>query len=566
MKALLAISVSLLLIPALAEDTKPATQMGTLTSRSELVLVPALVRDKSGKPVTGLSWNDFTLLEDGAERKIAVFEELTTSTSRPRRQASPAGEFSNYLANDPSPSRLTIIVMDSINTEFSDRAYAHDEILKFLKETAGSDEPIALLQLDRGGMNVIHDFTTDPAVLAKALRGLQLGAAPVAEHEQSLPAASALAFARSNENAQVARETQRLVMMLQDMENNYLADQQMLAVQLTLDGLQQIARAYGALPGRKSLIWASGGFPFSIDDLSRFFSDGTEPSSGTIAPTRNYLSDIVPRYENTWQALNNANIALYPVDVRGLVGLGPGVQTHVSASSLRAAGRRAGLTRLDTLATFREFASMTGGKAYVNTNDLAHAFHDAIDDSASYYMLGFYLAPDDRKPGWHRLQVRVKREHSQVRSRSGFYVMPENKDKNRARLSDIELAMNSPLDFTSLPVLARWTETMHNGQKTRTAFELILPANSAMVDESDHNHLSLDFQVAAREPTGNVVASNSRTLEAHLKPQTVARIRSSGITYKGALELPPGEYSVRFVVRDNLSGHLGSVAAPLKVP
>ncbi|MFI5089872.1 MAG: VWA domain-containing protein [Terriglobales bacterium] len=531
---------------ALAQDTKPPEPAPTITSRTELVLVPTLVREKSGAPISGLAKTDFTLLENGAERKIAVFEEIKTTALRQRRQALPAGEFSNYLVNEPAPWRVTLIVMDSINTQFSDRAYARDQILKFLGEMAGSNEPIALLQLHRGGVRVIHDFTTDPAVLAKALRRSRPGAAaPVADPEESLPDPTVMA------------ESQQLTNMMQDMEQNYLAAQRMMAAQLTLDGMQQIARAYAAIPARKSLIWASGGFPFSIDDLSRVLSGGTPPS---------YLIDILPLYEKTWQALNDANVALYPVDVRGLVVLGPSAASHVSASNLQSASRRAAWMQLDTIATFKEFADMTGGKAYFNTNDLTHAFHDAVEDSACYYMLGFYLAPDDRKPGWRKLQVKVKPQHAEVRTRSGFYVMPEDKDKAKSRQSDIALALTSPLDFTAVPLLARWTETTPNGDKKRAAFELVLPANAVLVAESDQNHMSLDFDAAAREPTGKIVTSHGRTVEAHLKPEALVQIRSDGITYKGALDLSPGQYTVRFVVRDNLSGRMGSVAAPLTVP
>jgi VWFA-related protein len=170
-----------------AQDTKTQEPTPTITSRTELVLVPTLVREKSGAPITGLAKADFTLLENGAEQKIAVFEEIKTSAVRQQRQALPAGEFSNYLVNEPAPRRVTLIVMDSINTQFADRSYAREHILKFLGEMAGSKEPIALLQLHRGGVRVIHDFTTDPAVLAEALRRFQLPEAPVADTEESLP-------------------------------------------------------------------------------------------------------------------------------------------------------------------------------------------------------------------------------------------------------------------------------------------------------------------------------------------------------------------------------------------
>jgi len=548
MRAVLAIPLSLmLLVPALGEDTKPAEQAPTLTSRSELVLVPTLVRDKSGSPIAGLSKSDFALLENGAEQKIAVFEEIKTAAVPAKRATLPAGEFSNYLVGQPALRRITIIVMDSINTQFADRAYAREQILKFLQEMAGDNDPIALLWLNRGGIKVVHDFTTDPIVLAKALRRSKPAAeTPFVDSEESLP------------DPTVLGESQQLASMMDNMEQNLLAAQRMLAVQLTLDGMQQIAKAYAAVPGRKSLIWASGGFPFSIDDMSRVLSGS--------AGLPSYLNDILPYYERTWQALNDANIALYPVDVRGLVVLGPSAGSRVSASNFGRVSQRAHLTHMDTLATFSEFAEMTGGQAYFNTNGLTHAFHDAVNDSASYYMLGFYLTQGDRRPGWRKLQVKVAHAGAHVRARSGFYVMPEEKSKDKARVSDIALALNSPLDFTSLPVLARWTEVAPDGDKKRAVFELVLPANAAIIDETDQNHMSIDFEAAVRAPEGKIVASHGRTVDAHLKPDAVAQIRASGITYKGDLDLPAGEYTVRFVVRDNLSGRMGSVAAPLRVP
>ena len=538
--------LALLLLPTTspaAEDSKPQQSSPKITSRSELVLVPTLVRDKSGAHVAGLSKGDFALLENGAEREISVFEEIRTSGARPSRPSLPAGEFGNYLGNQPVPGRVTIILMDAINTKFSDRAYAREQILKFLQETASSKEPIALLLLHRGGVRVIHDFTTDPAVLAEAVRRFQLGpGTPVAQTEEEDPILS--------------DETDQLSKAMQEMEGNILASERMLAAQLTLDGLEQICRAYAAIPGRKSVIWASGGFPFSVDDLSR-----------GLAGSR-FVTEIVRLYERTWHALNDADIAVYPVDVRGQVVLFPGGSRRMSGSpvNIQRSEQRAALKNQDTLDTFTEFADMTGGRAYFNTNDLAHAFHDAVDDSGSYYLLGFYLRPDDRKPGWRKLQVKVKPPHAQVRARSGFYVVPEDKDSNKTKLDEMALAMNSPLDFTSLPILGRWTDTTPKGEKKRATFELVLPANAVMVDESDQNHMSLDFAAAAREPTGKVVGNNGRSVEAHLKPESLAQIRSSGITYKGDLDLAPGKYIVRFVVRDNLSGRVGSVAAPLTVP
>ncbi len=271
-------------------------------------------------------------------------------------------------------------------------------------------------------------------------------------------------------------------------------------------------------------------------------------------------------YEKTWQALNDANIALYPVDVRGLVVRGPSAATHVTASGLQTANRRAAWAHQDTLTTFEQFADMTGGKAYFNTNDLVHAFHDSVDDSASYYMLGFYLA-------LQRPQARLAQAASQGQASARPGTRPQRLLRHARGQGQIQVQANRhrpgpefAARFHCRTVLARWTETTRNGDKKRTAFELI-PSRQCRpggrIRPEPHEHR---FRCRRPRTRGKIVASNGRTLDAHLKPESLQQIRSDGITYKGALDLPPGQYTVRFVVRDNLSGRMGSVAAPLTVP
>ena len=138
------------------------------TSRSELVLIPALVTDKSGNHISGLKKEDFTVLENGSERKVATFEEVTTDTkrlSRPKTQ----NAYSNTLGGGESTRRITLIVLDLLNTPFTDQAYARSELLKYLTKSVDQHEPTGLFTLTRSGMHIIHDFTTDPRVLVAAL-------------------------------------------------------------------------------------------------------------------------------------------------------------------------------------------------------------------------------------------------------------------------------------------------------------------------------------------------------------------------------------------------------------
>jgi hypothetical protein len=110
-----------------------------------------------------------------------------------------------------------------------------------------------------------------------------------------------------------------------------------------------------------------------------------------------------------------------------------------------------------------------------------------------------------------------------------------------------------------------WTGLEPKGKNLKVAFEIVLPANAATIEDSQGNLVNLEFIGVARGPSGQEAGHFSQTIQGKMKPETVEQIRSSGITYRNTLELPRGSYSVRFVVRDNLSGRMGSVLAPITV-
>ena len=157
----------------------------TFTSRTELVLIPALVTDKSGAHISGLKKEDFTVLENGVEQKIATFEEITSDAHRLSRPHNP-NEFSNAFTGGSSTGRITLIVLDFINTPFVDQANARRELLKYLMQSMDQGEPIGLYTLTRSGVHMIHDFTTDPRVLAAALHKVNGDMAPMVDTQQEV--------------------------------------------------------------------------------------------------------------------------------------------------------------------------------------------------------------------------------------------------------------------------------------------------------------------------------------------------------------------------------------------
>jgi VWFA-related protein len=528
------------------------------TARAELVLVPVLVTDKSGAHISGLKKEDFTVLENGAEQKIATFEEITSDAHRYSRPKNP-NEFSNSVAGAASNRRITIMVLDLLNTRFADQAYARQDLLKYLTQSVDQREPTALYTLTRSGIHVIHDFTTDPRVLVAALHKVKGDAFQMVDGEETVEAVTGAASVDGSAGVDpgtVQTEAQKLQTMMEDQELNFQSFQQRLAITYTLQAMQQVAQALAGFPGRKALIWASGGFPFSVSD-----------NTMQLAPAgRDSLTDVLPMYEHTWQLLNDAEIALYPVDVKGLQVVG--LPSASVSNPGRNYGRNMTTRNLDTQATLETFAAMTGGRAYFNSNDLVKGFRNAVDDSAEYYMLGYYLDRSKTKPGWRKLAVKVKREHVDIRARSGFFVTNATIDPENSRNSDVSSAFESPLDFTSLVLVARWNKVEPGKEpgKKRVNYEMHLAADPALIDDADNNHIVVEFIALAKTPEGKTVDHpTGQKVDAHLTAEKLAAVRQVGLAYNGALDLAPGEYTVRFVVRDDLSGRVGSVAAPLKV-
>ena len=527
------------------------------TARAELVLIPTLVTDKSGNHITGLKKEDFTVLENGAEQMIATFEEITSDPQRLSRPKNP-NEFANSLASESSNRRITLLVLDLINTPFMDQANARKDLLKYLTQSVDQREPTALYTLTRSGIHVVHDFTTDPRVLVAALHKVKGDTFQMVDSPEEVEAMTGSASPDGSAGVDpgaVQSEADKIQAMMEDAELNFKSFEQRLAITYTLEGMQQVAQALAGFPGRKSLIWAGGGFPFNVSD-----------NTMQLAPAgRDTLSDVLPMYEHTWQLLNNAQIALYPVDVKGLV-------VPMASVSVRNPGknyvRNMSWRQMDTQATLQTFASMTGGRAYYNSNDLVKGFRDAVNDSAEYYMLGYYLDRSKTKSGWRKLAVKVKRDHTEVRARSGFFVTNATVDPENSRNSDISSALQSPLDYTSLALVAHWDKVEPGKEpgKKHVNYEVRLAPDAALINDADNNHVALEFVALAKTPAGKQVDQPvGHNVDAHLTAEKLSSIRQNGVGYRGALDLAPGEYTVRFVVRDNLSGRIGSVAAPLKV-
>jgi VWFA-related protein len=524
-------------IPALATKFK---------TRAELVTVPVVVTYKNGLHVLGLKKEDFTLLEDGKPQKLANLEEVEKTSGPAKAPAAQPGQFSNLQVEDNRPKQLTLIVLDKLNTPIEYQSFAQQQMLKYLNDSVNTHQLTSLFVITRDGMRVVYDFTDDPQLLAAALAKVKVEKNLVDEaSEEAIPKASGNSL-----DSQIAKMGEKQHEADQRLESQ----ERTTSIDTTLRSMQQIAQYCAGIPGRKAMLWASAGFPFSVNE-----ADLSINIAGVKAAS---LGDFSEKYRKTWRALEQAQVSVYPVDVRGL--LDP-TMPDISIRSPRddAYGHDV-WKQVETIGTFQEFARATGGRAFFNGNDLAGAFLKASEDNAAYYVLSYYLDRAAKKSGWHKLAVKVRRGGVQVRARSGFF-LDQNTAKH-AEYTELQLALDSPLNSTSIAVTGKWQQAVSAADgKQRVVFLLTMPANFAQIDADNNNHVILEFAAIARTEDGSRAGETSKTMDGHLEPETAAQIRNHGMDYRGALTLPPGNYTVHFAVEDRLSGRIGSVSAPLKV-
>lgn len=526
-------------------------------SASDLVLVPIIVRDKHGQHVPGLTTNDFSVEDNGTEEQVVSVDEITSNATPPLPVVPQDGAFTNQFADPHQPKQVVIIALDLVNAPAMDLASARKSVLQFLATRIKQNQVVGLVTIERGRVRLLHAFTSSAAVLSEALRRVT-GVSATAALSDTGGSAGRLSNAQERKVGTTAASLNAMILQAREQIRQAIASTNATlgnqGVKSTLESLRIISSWVAGIPGRKVLIWITGAVPFIVQ--SNTVNLGAED------------------YYRAMKALSDANVAVYPVDVRGLftldfqaqsdvyMGSGPYVAPPVpEPGSIRSVPGPQdpvyGHFAMD------EFAKETGGLALYNRNDIEKMLETAASDSARYYMLSYYL--HKHTAGWHKLKVSVKRSGVTTRARSGFYVTKQEPEAEVVRQAEENTAVLSPFEYTALPLTLKWSSTMSVEGKRKVHFEVAIPPSSGLVDDTERKVLDLDFMTMATAASGEAAGLTARNVHSDLKPAAVQQIEGSEVTYVSDLELKPGEYAVRVVVRDNFTGRLGSVTAPLRV-
>jgi len=585
--------------PQQSETTAPPpnAQSTVLHASTQLVVVDVSVEDRDGHPIRGLKPENFHLTEGKVAQTIRHFEEhseLAPVAHGPELPQLPAGTFTDYTPVAANGT-LNILLLDALNTPMADQSFVRSQLQQYVKH-ADPGTRIAIFGL-ANRLILLQGFTSDPATLKD-----------VVEHKL-MPRSSSLlddptGTGGGQENpsdlvdsTMAGLGAAELVANMQQFEAEMANMQTQLRMQYTLDAFNTLGHYLAAFPGRKNLIWFSGSFPVNIlPDPSL-----TNPFAAA------HLNE--QEYRETTNLLTKAQVAIYPIDSRGLKvppmynAAGSGRSNASTPQKFAAAVSAFNSSQVAEHSTMDVLASETGGKAYFNTNDLANAVGHAIDAGSNYYSLTY--SPTDRKRDGSYREIRVDLSgagaspNSQLSYRRGYYAddgdhhhsgsetattsEEENSIEGRAaayKRAAMSRGAPTPQDLLFkvrvLPASTTTENAVAPGNSLDTSVSskgpfrryevdyVALPSELALSLQPDgRREGEVEFLVYVFDVDGKLLNATGKTVSLNLLPATYAKLMKSAIECHLEISAPNRtETFLRVGVRDVPSNRFGVIEVP----
>jgi VWFA-related protein len=595
--------VTLAVLQAQAHSQTPAPATApTIKARAQIVIVDVVVTDKNQNPVHNLKQSDFNVLENNTPQTISHFEEhIYPNPKAPPVEhlpPMPPGVFTNYSPEPPGDA-INIILLDTLNTQIKDQSYVHAQLKQYLN-TAKPGIRTAIFGLT-SRLILLQGFTSNPEILKSILDKKSLGSSPLLDD----PVGTGGIESTSDQLSDILGNdptAAQVIANMQQFEAENQAFQLQLRVGYTLDAMNLLARYLSGLPGRKNLIWFSGSFPLNVfpdTDLQQPFS-------------------IVANYDDqlreTSRLLTAAQVAVYPVDARGLF-----INPSMSASNSGAKFVRGGPGAMikdqtqftqQTFAensTMREMAEQTGGRAFINTNDLSHAVASATDSGTNFYTITYSPTDSAWDSKFRKIQVKLQQQGYNLSYRRGYYAIDPNAtagakvkghaqsptpapakgapapppppDPMRAAMARggpdptqiIFKARILPATATSEDTLAPGSEANPNsklshGPYRRYQIDIAADPRPILFTKTSDGiyHSRIELRIYVYDQDGSLIIDSLAASQSEITSELLKQILASGYPLHQQISVPvKGNYFLRIGLRDITGDRIGAIEVPV---
>ncbi len=423
------------------------------------------------------------------------------------------------------------MLFDYSNMQIPDQNRVQEAALKFIREQMKPNDVVAILYESTGPLKIVQDFTTDKDRLEEVVKGFAIGAA------------SELAGAAGNGGDDTTGEDTGTAFNADETEFNIFNTDKQLAT------IEYAAKMLAAFPEKKALLYFSSGISKS----------GFENQASL---------------EKAVNTAKRSNVAIYPIDARGLVASAPA--GDASAASSRGTSALTGAqmqSQRDSFADSQETLSTlavdTGGKLFVDDNDLALGMEKARDDLASYYIIGYYSTNVKMDGKYRRVQLKLNNDiQAKLDYRSGYFGEKEFKKFTSTDKEDQlsqALMLGDPLTDLSLTGELDYFRLARD--RYFVPFSVKIPGSEIALAKSKGNaQTEFDFIGQVRDQHTKLVAAVRDGIKIKLSEKTAAQLSASPIAYDTGFTLPPGKYTFKFLARENETGKMGTYETAFTVP
>ncbi len=533
--------------PGPAEQNAPSGPKTTyqFEASAKLVIVNISAKDKNGNLLEGLKASDFSITEDGKPQQIKVFEyqrledialpapALKVRDSEGAPAAAPAKP---AVATPIAPARpgeikykdrrLLVLFFDQAGMPVVDQIRAQQAALRFLNTRITQSDRVAVLTYSTD-LRVLQDFTEDRDHLIQIIKGLTIGDAGMANGGTGDDSEADTGAAYSQDDTEF---------------NIFNTDRKLAA-------LESAVKMLASLPEKKALVYFASG-------MSRTGIDNQAQLRATV------------------NAAVRGNVAFYPVDARGLVAsapLGdatqasPGGQGMYSGSSQRTAQSNF-QAQQETLYTL---ASDTGGKALLDSNDLALGIVQAQKDISSYYILGYYSTNPALDGRYRRIKVQINKNLSaKLDYRTGYFASKRFKQFNssdRERQLQEALMLGDPVTDLSVALEVNYFRLARD--RYFVPVSLKIPGSDIeLARKGGAESTRLDFIGEVRDAKGVLQGTVRDNITVKLKGDTVGQLSKRNLAYDAGFTLQPGAYTLKFLARENETGKMGTFETKFRIP
>ncbi len=519
-------------------NPQPTAQSGfTLKVQSDLVLTDVVVRDrKTGEPVRGLKRSDFSIFENGKPQQVTSFDAqdvdqavrlpgTETVTGKAGGPAAAAlGASAAQQAAGLRDHRLIVLFFDTTSLQPDDLDRVQQAARDYVNKSMQNADLVSVVSLGNT-LQLDQDFTADKRLLLRAVNSYSGG-----NDQGFTPGATSTSNQVEDTTAYTADESEY---------NDINTDRELFAI-------AAIARALGPINQKKSLLYFSGG-------LQR---DGIENEASLRA---------------TVNAAVRNNLSIYSVDARGLQAISP--LGDATTGSLRGNAAYTGGalqnnldSNFNTQEVLSTLSSDTGGKAFFDNNDFAPAFQQVQNDTASYYVLGFHSTNAMRDGRYRKLEIRVNRPDVKLSYRPGYYAPADYRHANNdQRERDLEEALTSDLPETDMSVYLQPFFFRDTTGRYNMPVSLLVPGSQIPFTKGgDREKATLDVIGNIKDAKGHVLQEVRDTVK--LAIDQAQQVTRKNIQYSTGFTLPAGTYHLKFVLRENETGKLGSFETDVRVP